>query len=82
MSYWVGYAAAVLATCAFLPQVIKTIRSGETKHISLGMYVLFCSGVALWLVYGVMIHEMPVIVANAVTLLLSGTILVMKLKNG
>jgi len=82
MSDWVGYAAAVLATGAFLPQVIKTVRSGETKHISLGMYVMFCSGVALWLVYGVMIHQWPIIIANLVTLILSGTILVLKLKNG
>jgi MtN3 and saliva related transmembrane protein len=82
MSDWVGYAAAVLATSAFLPQVIRTIRTGRTQDISLGMYLLFCSGVALWLVYGVMIGQMPVIVANGVTLILSGAILVMKVRNG
>ena len=82
MSDWVGYAAAVLATGAFLPQVIKTLRTGETRDISLGMYLLFCSGVALWLVYGLMINATPVILANAITLILSGAILVMKLKNG
>ena len=82
MSDWIGYAAAILATSSFLPQVVKTIRSGHTKDISLWMYLLLCSGVALWLVYGVMIHATPVIVANLVTLALSGIILVMKLKNG
>ena len=82
MTDWVGYAAAILATCSFLPQVIKTIRSGQTKDISLSMYLLFCSGVALWLVYGFMIHATPVILANLVTLVLSGTILVMKLRKG
>ena len=82
MSDWIGYAAAILATSSFLPQVIKTIRSGETKDISLWMYLLFCSGVALWLVYGFMIHATPVIVANAATLALSGTILLIKLKKG
>ena len=81
MSDWVGYAAAVLTTAAFLPQVLKTIRSGDTTHISLAMYVLFCSGVVLWLVYGLMLHELPIITANIVTLILSGTILFMKLKN-
>ncbi len=82
MSDWVGYAAAVLTTAAFFPQVIKTIRTGETRHISLGMYVLFCSGVTLWLVYGLVLHALPIILANIVTLILSGTILFMKLKNG
>ena len=82
MSDWVGYAAAILATLSFLPQVVKTIRSGQTKDISLTMYLLFCAGVALWLVYGILIHATPVIVANLATLLLSGTILMMKIKNG
>jgi len=82
MSDWVGYAAAVLATSAFLPQVIKTIRSGKTQDISLGMYLLLCSGVALWLIYGLLIHAMPVILANLVTLILCCTILAMKLRNG
>jgi MtN3 and saliva related transmembrane protein len=82
MTDWVGYAAAILATFAFLPQVIKTVRTGQTKDISLGMYLLFCSGVALWLVYGFLTNAPPVIVANSATLLLSGIILVIKLKNG
>ena len=82
MSDWVGYIAAILATSSFLPQVIKTVRSGQTKDISLAMYVLFCSGVALWLVYGFMIQARPVIVANFATLMLSGTILVMKIRRG
>lgn len=82
MSDWVGYAAALLTTAAFLPQMMKSIRSRETSHISLGMYVLFCSGVALWLVYGLMLHALPIILANIVTLVLSGTILFMKLRNG
>jgi len=82
MSDWVGYAAAILATSSFLPQAIKIVRSGQTKDISLSMYLMFCSGVALWLIYGFMIHEKPVIVANLATLVLSGTILVMKLRNG
>jgi MtN3 and saliva related transmembrane protein len=82
MSDWVGYTAAVLTTAAFFPQAIKCLRSGETKHISLGMYVLICAGVALWLVYGVMLHALPIILANVVTLILAGLILVLKLKNG
>ena len=79
---WVGYAAAVLTTAAFLPQVIKSLRTRETKHISLGMYLLLCSGILLWLIYGLMLQAPPIIVANAVTLVLAGTILLMKLRNG
>jgi len=78
----VGYAAAILATSAFLPQAIKTLRSRRTQDISLGMYVLLCGGVALWLIYGLMLGAMPIIAANAVTLVLSTTILLMKLRNG
>jgi len=79
---WVGYAAAILATSAFLPQAIKTLRTRRTQDISLGMYILLSSGVALWLVYGVLIQAMPVILANTVTLALSLTILIQKLRNG
>ena len=82
MSDWVGYAAAILTTAAFLPQFIKSIRTGETRHISLVMYILFCAGIALWLVYGLMLHALPIILANIVTLILSGMILFLKLKNG
>jgi len=82
MTNWIGFAAAVLTTSAFLPQVLKIIRSGQTQSISLTMYLLFCSGVALWLVYGLMLDLTPVIIANIITLVLSGAILFMKLKNG
>jgi MtN3 and saliva related transmembrane protein len=78
----IGYAAAALTTAAFLPQVIKTLRTGKTKDISLVMYLLLCSGISLWLIYGVMIWALPVIVANLITLVLSLTILVLKVKNG
>lgn len=82
MTDLVGYIAAILGASSFVPQVVKTIRSGQTKDISLGMYILFCSGVALWMVYGFMIDATPVIAANLVTLMLSGIILVMKLRKG
>lgn len=82
MQDWIGYAAGALATAAFLPQVIKTIRSRRTEDISLGMYLMFCSGVLLWLVYGLLLGALPIIVSNAVTLTLAGTVLFLKLKNG
>jgi MtN3 and saliva related transmembrane protein len=82
MSDWIGYAAAVLTTAAFFPQVLKSFRSRETNHISLGMYVLLCSGIILWLIYGLMLDALPIILANIVTLILAGAILFMKLRNG
>ena len=78
----VGYAAGFLATAAFVPQVVKTFRERSARDISLGMYVLFCGGVALWLLYGVLIGSWPVIISNFVTLVLSGAVLVLKLMHG
>ena len=74
-----GYAAAVLTTLSFVPQVIHTLRTRDTRAISLGMYLLFSAGVALWLIYGITIGSWPVILANAVTLVLASTVLWHKL---
>ena len=78
----VGYMAGLLATVAFVPQVTKTMRERTAKDISLGMYVLFCVGVTLWLVYGFLIYSWPVIISNLVSLILSATILALKIKHG
>jgi MtN3 and saliva related transmembrane protein len=77
-----GFIAAILTTVAFVPQVRKVWRTRSAKDVSLGMYTLFTLGVALWLVYGVLIHSWPIILANGVTLVLAGMVLVMKLKFG
>lgn len=75
----IGFAAAFLTTVAFFPQTLKVVRTRDTRSISLAMYVLFTFGVALWLVYGVLINSMPVVVANALTLAQSAIILAVKL---
>lgn len=75
-----GLGAGTLTTLAFVPQVLKTWRSKSGNDISLGMFVLFSTGVLLWLIYGILIHALPVILANAVTLLLSLTVLALKLR--
>jgi MtN3 and saliva related transmembrane protein len=74
-----GYIAAFLTTAAFLPQTIKTIKSRDTASISLAMYVMFTTGIVLWLAYGILIESMPMIIANIITFVLSATILVLKL---
>ncbi len=77
----IGYCAAVLTTASFIPQAIKTIRSGDTASISLIMYVLFTSGVLLWLVYGIVNHNVPITAANAVTAVFASIILGFKIRN-
>ncbi|TWI04957.1 MtN3 and saliva related transmembrane protein [Luteimonas cucumeris] len=79
---WTGYVAAALTTIAFVPQAIKTLRSRDTRSISLGMYLAFTVGVAFWLAYGIFLQSWSMIVANIITLALSGTILAMKLRYG
>lgn len=77
---WLGYAAAILTTSAFVPQAILTVRTRDVRGISLTMYAAFTVGVALWLLYGLALGAWPIILSNVVTLVLAGTILVMKLR--
>ena len=79
---WIGYLAAVLTTVAFVPQVWQIWRTKHTQDISLRMYVLFTAGIAAWLVYGLLIGAWPVVAANAVTFVLAGMVLVLKLRHG
>ena len=77
----VGNLAACLTTVSFLPQAVKTIKSKDTGQLSLPMYALFVTGVALWIVYGLWVNSTPIIVGNVVTTILAGTILMVKLKS-
>lgn len=79
---YLGYVAALLSTGAFLPQAVKTIRTRETRGISLGMYVIFTAGVTLWLIYAIGIGSVPMTLANTVTVLLAVIILILKLRHG
>ena len=77
-----GLAAGTLTTAAFVPQLAKAWRSKSTNDLSWGMLVTFSTGVLLWLIYGVWIDSLPVILANAVTLLLQAGIVSLKIKHG
>ena len=77
----VGYAAAALTTASFVPQAVKSWSSRDLSGVSLGMYALFTLGVAMWLLYGLAIGSWPVILANAITLALAGTVLILKLRH-
>jgi MtN3 and saliva related transmembrane protein len=78
----IGAAAGTLSTIAFLPQVWRIWRTRSARDLSLSMYLIFTSGVALWFVYGLVLGALPIIVCNGLTLLLAGTVLAMKLKFG
>ncbi|MAQ92311.1 hypothetical protein B1759_18745 [Rubrivirga sp. SAORIC476] len=71
-----GLAAAACTTASFIPQVVKAWRSGSSADLSLGMYVLITLGIGLWLVYGLLVRDLPIIAANAVTLVLVASLLV------
>jgi MtN3 and saliva related transmembrane protein len=76
----IGYSAATLTTVSFVPQVIQALRTKDLSSISLAMYAAFCAGIALWLVYGLMMQAWPVVIANILTLGLAGAVLVLKVR--
>ena len=79
---WLGFIAGSLTTIAFLPQAWLTWKTRRAEGVSLGMYGIFTTGVALWLAYGCMLGAWPVIIANAITLVLALFILFMKIRFG
>ncbi len=78
----VGFLAAFCTTISFLPQVIRIIKIKETKDISFLMYAILITGIFLWIIYGILKQDMPVIVANIITFVLATTVLILKIKYG
>lgn len=79
---WTGYVAATLTTLAFVPQAVKTIRTRDTSSLSLWMYLVFTIGIGFWFGYGIVLGSWPMIVSNAITFVLSATILGLKFRHG
>jgi MtN3 and saliva related transmembrane protein len=75
-----GLVAGTLTTLSFLPQLLKAWKSRSTHDISIGMFLLLAVGIMLWIVYGIVTADVPVIVANAVTLVFVSLILALKLR--
>ncbi len=75
---WIGLLAGTLTTVAFIPQVIKIWRSKKADDISISMFLIFTVGVGLWMIYGIQIASLPVMLANAVTMILALIILILK----
>ena len=78
----IGSLASTLTTVAFVPQVWRAWKTRSARDLSLPMYLIFTTGVVLWFVYGLLLGAVPIIVGNAVTLVLAGAVLAMKLKFG
>ena len=78
----IGFAAATCTTVAYAPQALKVWRTRSTGDISLGMFLVMVLGLGLWLVYGLLSGDAPLVAANAITMVLAGGILFMKLKYG
>lgn len=78
----IGGIAATLTTVSFIPQVWRVWTTRHTRDISLSMYIAFTCGVALWLLYGILLGSWPIIIANAITVCLAGAVLFMKLRFG
>ena len=76
----IGTVAAVCTTLCWLPQAAQVIREKRTEGLSLATQCIFCTGVAFWCTYGLLLRSWPLILANAVTLVLSLAILVLKLR--
>ena len=78
----IGFGAAAGTTIAFVPQALYTLRTKSTQDISLSMYIIFCIGVFLWLIYGIFLNSWPIIIANILTFILCMSILIMKIRYG
>ena len=78
----IGTVAAVLTTASFVPQAWHSFKTRDVSGVSLGMYSVFTLGIALWLLYGVLLQSWPLMIANSITLVLAAAILGMKLRFG
>ena len=74
-----GYFAAILTTAAFLPQLIKTLKTKKADDVSLVTLIMFISGVISWIIYGYKIDSLPILLANTITLVLNLSILISKI---
>ena len=79
---WIGGVAGFLTTAAFLPQAIKAWRTRSTGDISILMFLALTAGITLWLVYGILLNDIPLIVANTVTLAIAVSIIIAKKRFG
>lgn len=78
----IGFLAAAFTTVSYFPQVMKALKTKETKDLSLLMLLFLSSGLFLWFVYGLIINDLPIIIANFITFVLAFLVLLLKIKYG
>ena len=78
----IGLIAALCTTCSFLPQVIKILRSKRTEDVSFLMYAILTTGLFLWLIYGIILQDFPLILSNSISFTLSLSVLLLKIRHG
>ena len=78
----IGFVAGILTTASFIPQLIKSWKTKSTADVSMQMFILTVIGIASWLVYGILLGDLPLILATTVSLIISGAILGLKIKYG
>ncbi len=76
----IGLVAATCTTISFLPQAVKIIKTKHTTDLSLDMYSILTMGIFLWVVYGILIKDLPIVIANTISLVFAGTILILKIR--
>jgi MtN3 and saliva related transmembrane protein len=76
----IGLIAGLLTTSSLLPQLVRTIKTKSAHDLSLVMYLLFVLGIVGWLIYGIMVKEWPIILANAVTFVMASALIICKIK--
>lgn len=77
---WIGLLAAILTTAAYVPQAIKIWKTKNAEGVSLVMYWVMLTGISLWSIYGMLIESSPIILANGISFILLGMIIIFKLK--
>jgi MtN3 and saliva related transmembrane protein len=81
MTEWIGLLAAILTTACYVPQALHVVRERNTDGISLSAYLTLFIGIVLWLVYGLLMHDMPLILANGLTLPLLCVVIYVKIQH-
>ena len=77
---YIGFIGGFCTTIAFLPQIIKMLQSKSTKDVSLSMYIIYCFGLIMWVIYGYLVNSYPIIIFNSITVVLSLITIIMKLR--
>lgn len=78
----IGLIAAICTTVSFVPQIVKILETKRTDDVSFSMYAVICTGIFLWIVYGFLIMDIPLLLANTISFILAMSVLILKIRHG